>query len=184
MKKIICQLSVSLDGYFEGPNRELDWHLFDDELKAFVIETLAAAEVLIMGGRNYELMAGYWPTAVDDDPIKGYMNGTPKLVFSRRLKEVRWENSRLATRPIEEEVAALRRAPGDGLLWVGASGLAAEFLDRSLLDELRVVFTPVLLGAGHSLLAGITRRHPLKLASTRSFGSGVIVATYVPAARG
>jgi dihydrofolate reductase len=90
MKKIIFQMSVSLDGYFEGLDRELDWHRVDDEFKAYAVETLKATEVLIMGRRNYELMAGYWPTAPDhnDLAIKNAMNSTPKLVFSRTLKQV------------------------------------------------------------------------------------------------
>src|ERR1017187_6597720 len=86
MKKVIFQMSVSIDGYIEGPNREIDWHIVDDEFNAYAVETLRAADVLIMGRRNYELMAGYWPTAPGDDPVKEQMNGTPKRVFSRTLQ--------------------------------------------------------------------------------------------------
>ncbi len=115
MKKVIFQMSVSIDGYVEGPGREIDWHIVDDEFNAYAVEALKASDVLIMGRRTYELMAGYWPTA-DNDPIKEQMNGTPKLVFSRTLKRVDWQNSRLATGSIVEEVAGLKRIPGDGLL--------------------------------------------------------------------
>jgi dihydrofolate reductase len=111
MKKIIVQHMVSLDGYFEGPNREIDWHVVDGAFNAFVIETLDAADVLVMGRVNYELMASYWPTAPNDDAVKKFMNGKPKLVFSRTLKEVTWQNSRLATGSISEEVARLILAP-------------------------------------------------------------------------
>jgi dihydrofolate reductase len=120
MKKVIFQMTVSLDGYIEGPNRELDWHVVDDEFNAYAVEMLEASDVLIMGRRTYELMAASWPTAADVDPVvKQKMNATPKLVFSRTLKEVEWQNSRLATGSIADEVAHLKQRTGDGVLPVG-----------------------------------------------------------------
>lgn len=131
MKKVIFQMSVSLDGYVEGPNHEIDWHLVDDEFNAYAVEMLNASDVLIMGRKTYELMAGYWPTAEDNDPVvKEKMNSTPKLVFSRTLKKVDWQNSRLAMSSIADEVARLKQVPGDGLLPVGGSELATSFLEQ------------------------------------------------------
>jgi dihydrofolate reductase len=183
MKKVIFQMSVSIDGYVEGPDREIDWHIVDDEFNAYAVETLRASDVLIMGRRTYELMAGYWPTASGDDPVKELMNGTPKLVFSRTLKRVDWRNSRLATGSVADEVARLKRVPGDGLLWVGGSDLASSFLEQGLMDELRIVLTPILLGAGKTVFDAIKKRYPLKLLSTKSFKSGNVVLTYEPAMR-
>jgi dihydrofolate reductase len=183
MKKVIFQMSVSIDGYVEGPNREIDWHIVDDEFNAYAVETLAATDVLLMGRRTYELMAGYWPTAPNNDPVKEKMNGTPKLVFSRTLKRVDWQNSRLAEGSVADEVARLKRAPGDGLLWVGGSDLAVSFLEQGLLDELRIILTPILLGAGKTVFDTIQKRYPLKLLSTKSFQSGNVILTYEPATR-
>jgi len=182
MKKVIFQMSVSLDGYVEGPGREIDWHIVDDEFNAYAVETLDASDVLIMGRKTYELMAGYWPTAPDDDPVAVRMNHAAKLVFSRTLKRVDWRNSRLATGSIAEEVAALKRVPGDGLLWVGGSDLASAFLEQGLLDELRIIFTPVLLGAGKTVFDAIRKRYPLRLLSTRRFRSGNMLLAYQPVA--
>jgi dihydrofolate reductase len=180
MKKVIFQMSVSIDGYVEGPNREIDWHVVDDEFNAYAVETLRATDVLIMGRRTYELMAGYWPTAPGNDPVAKEMNGTPKLVFSKTLKQVDWENSRLATGSVAEEVARLKRVPGDGLLWVGGSDLAVSFLEQGLLDEARFILTPILLGAGKTVFDAIQKRYPLKLLSTKSFKSGNVLLTYEP----
>jgi dihydrofolate reductase len=180
MKKIIVQHTVSLDGYFEGPNREIDWHIVDTALNAFIIETLDATDVLIMGRLNYALMASYWPTAPNDDAVKRSMNGKPKLVFSRTLKEVTWHNSRLATGSVAEEVARLKEIPGDGLLWVGGSNLATEFLELGLIDEIRLILSPVYLGAGHALFHGMKARHKMKFVSVRSFDSGNLLVTYRP----
>jgi len=183
MKKVIFQMSVSIDGYVEGPGREIDWHIVDDEFTAYAVETLRASDVLIMGRRTYELMAGYWPAAPGNDPVKEEMNGTPKLVFSRTLKRVDWQNSRLAAGSVADEVARLKRVPGDGLLWVGGSDLAASFLEQGLMDEIRIILTPILLGAGKTVFDAIKKRYPLKLLSTRSFKSGNVVLTYEPVMR-
>lgn len=184
MKKVICQLSVSLDGFFEGPEHQLDWHLVDEEFNAYAIETLRASRTLIMGRHTYELMAGYWPTAEGNHPVvKDLMNQTPKLVFSRTLKAVDWQQSTLAVGSPAEETARLKRGRGGGLLWVGGSSLAAAFLEQGLLDELRLIVTPVLLGKGRTVLDAITRRHSLKLLSARSFKSGSVILAYQPLPR-
>ena len=69
MKKVIFQMSVSVDGYIEGPHHEIDWHLVDDEFNAYAVEMLEASDALIMGRRTYELMARYWPTDTETDPV-------------------------------------------------------------------------------------------------------------------
>jgi dihydrofolate reductase len=182
MKKVICRMCLSLDGYMEGPNREIDWHLLDDEVNAYVVEMLEATDVLIMGTRTYELMAAYWPTAEGNDrsvkAFKDLMNGKPKLVFSRTLKKVEWQASRLASGTISQEVTRLKQTPGDGLICVGGSDLAASFLEEGLLDELWVLLTPVLIGGGKTFVGAIKTRHPQKLLSTRAFKSGNVALTY------
>jgi dihydrofolate reductase len=183
MKKVIFQMSLSIDGYVEGPGREIDWHIVDDEFNAYAVETLRATDTLIMGRKTYQLMAGYWPTAPGDDPVKEKMNSLPKLVFSRTLPRVDWHNSRLATGSVADEVARLKRTPGDGLLWVGGSDLASSFLEQDLIDELRFIFTPILLGAGKTVFDAISRRYPLKLLSTKPFRSGNVLLTFQPATR-
>ena len=181
MKKVIFQMSVSVDGYIEGPHHEIDWHLVDDEFNAYAVAMLEASDALIMGRRTYELMARYWPTDTENDPVvRAKMNSTPKLVFSRTLKKVEWQNSRLATGSFADEVARLKQVPGDGLLPVGGSDLAASFLAQGLMDELRIILTPIVLGAGKTVFDGIIRRHPLKLLSTRQFKSGNVVLIYEP----
>jgi len=180
MKKVIFQMSVSLDGYVEGPAHELDWHIVDAPFNAFAVETLRATDVLIMGRVTYELMAGYWPTADDDDAVKEEMNTRPKLVFSRTLARVDWQNSRLATGAIAEELARLKQLPGDGLIWVGGSNLASQFLDLGLIDEIRIILTPILLGGGHTVFGEIAKRHTLQFVSAQPFASGNVLVRYEP----
>ena len=176
-------MSVSLDGYFEGHDHEIDWHLVDDEFDAYAMETLRATDVLIMGRRNYELMAGHWPKVTDDDPIAKALNGLPKLVFSKTLKKVEWNNAQLASGSIADEIGRLKSAPGDGLLWVGGSELASAFLELGLMDELRFIVTPVLLGNGRSVFSDIKHRHEFTPLWTKRFDSGNVVLAYAPAYR-
>jgi len=183
MRKVIFNISISLDGYFEGPDHNIDWHIVDDDLNAYSLELLQNIDVLIFGRRIYELMAGYWPAVTDDNPIAKEMNETPKLVFSRSLKTVEWKNSQLASGSIADEVARLKQIHGDGLLCVGGSELASAFLEQGLVDEVRVILVPILLGKGKPVFGDIKRRHELKLLWTKKFESGNIIMAYEPTPR-
>jgi dihydrofolate reductase len=156
----------------------------DDEFNAYAVGMFDTADVLLMGRKTYELMAGYWPTATDNDPVVTQkMNSTRKLVFSRTLKKVEWQNSRLAAASIADEVARLKQVPGDGVLPVGGSDLAAAFLEQGLLDELHIILTPILLGGGKTVVDGIRKRYPLRLLATKQCKSGNVVLIYEPTLR-
>jgi dihydrofolate reductase len=98
MRKVIVFNMVSLDGYFEGTNRDINWHVVDDEFNEFALDQLNTLDVLLFGRVTYGLMASYWPTseALTNDPIiAGKMNTTPKIVFSKTLEKAEWNNTRL-----------------------------------------------------------------------------------------
>ena len=123
-------------------------------------------------------------TAADNDPVvKEKLNSTPKLVFSRTLKMVEWQNSRLAAGSIADEVARSKQAPGDGVLAVGGSELAACFLEQELMDELHIILTPILLGGRKTVFDGIKKRYPLRLLSTQKFESGNVALIDEPRLR-
>ena len=89
---------TTVDGYFEGPNKELDWHVVDEEFFQNAVDLLNSADILLFGRVTYQMMAAYWPTcaAIADDPvIAERMNNLPKVVFSTTLKKTEWQNSRL-----------------------------------------------------------------------------------------
>jgi dihydrofolate reductase len=96
---------------------------------------------------------------------------------------VEWQNSRIASGSIADEVARMKQVPGDGVLPVGGSDLAASFLEQGLIDELHVILTPILLGGGKTVFDGIKKRYPLRLLSTKEFKSGNVVVIYEPALR-
>lgn len=181
MRKIIFFNLISLDGYFEGPNRDINWHMVDEEFNQFAEEQTAEFGALLFGRVTYELMASYWPTdaAKKDDPvIAKIMNDLPKLVFSNTLQKVDWENTRLVKTNFVEEVTKLKEQPGKDIAIFGSSDLAVSFLEHGLIDEFRIMVNPIILGGGKLLLQGVTKMLTLKLVKTKVFKSGNILLYY------
>ena len=185
MRKVLCFMLTSLDGYFEGPNHDITWHNVDAEFNEFAIDQLNSVGTLLFGRVTYELMAAYWPTpqAIEDDPVvAGKMNSLPKIVFSKTLKKVEWQNTRLIAANYGEEIKLLKRQPGKDMLILGSSDLAVSFMELGLIDEFRVLVNPVILGVGKTLFDGIQSRYQLKLLNTRQFKSGNVLLVYLPTA--
>jgi dihydrofolate reductase len=183
MRKAIFQMLVSLDGYYEGPNREIDWHNVDAEFNEVAIDFLNTVDVLLFGRLTYELMAGYWPTpeATTNDPIVAYkMNSMPKIVFSRTLQKAEWSNTRLVRDNIAEEISKLKRQPGKDLAIFGSSDLGLTLIQHDLIDEYRIIVNPVVLGGGKSLFKGIESRLTLTLLRATTFRSGNVMLCYEP----
>jgi dihydrofolate reductase len=183
MRKLILQMMISVDGYFEGPNHELDWHNVDDEFNELAISFLDTVDTLLFGRETYELMAGYWPTehATTDDPIvAAKMNSLRKVVVSRTLKSVAWNNSALVKGNVVDEVRKLKQLPGKNVAIFGSSDLAAALTEQQLIDEYRIMVNPVILGAGKSLFDGLGRRQQLKLVESKVFRSGNVLLRYQP----
>ena|SRR5215469_2365880 len=176
-------MSVSLDGYFSGPDGELDWQLVDAELHGHFNDWLRSAGAFLEGRVNYELMAGHWPTA-DADPqatptvveFAGIWREMPKIVFSRTLDRADW-NATIARAVVPEEIAALKAQPGGDLI-IGGSNLASTFIQHDLIDEYRIYVHPVLLGRGRLLFRPSDVPLALRLAETRQFSSGVVMLRY------
>lgn len=183
MRNIILMMSVSLDGFIEGPNRELDWHMVDDELHWQFNEQLRGMGAFLSGRVTYDLMAGFWPTA-DTDPsstepmveFAGIWRDTPKIVFSRTLREADW-NTTVVPDVVPEDIRELKAEPG-GDLALGGADLAAEFMRHGLIDEYRLYVHPVLIGHGKPLFPRSESRTMLRLAQTRTFGNGVVLLRY------
>lgn len=183
MRKIILMMSVSLDGFFEGADHELDWQLVDDELHSHFNEQLATMGGFLDGRITYELMAGFWPTA-DTDPsstapmveFARIWREMPKTVFSRTLTTADW-NTTVVSELVVEDILALKAQPG-GDLAVGGADLAASFIRHDLIDEYRLYVHPVVLGRGTPLFRPSEVAIDLGLVETRTFGSGVVLLRY------
>ena len=183
MRKIILFNLVTLDGFFEGLNGEIDWHNVDEEFNAFAIDQLNSADGLLFGRVTYQLMASYWPTpaATTDDPIvANKMNTMSKIVFSKTLEKVEWNNTRLVKEHAAEEISKLKQQPGRDLFLFGSATLAATLIQNGLIDEYRIMVNPVILGSGRPLFKGIQEKLNLKLLKTKTFQNGNVLLYYQP----
>ena len=183
MRKLTLFNLMTLDGFFAGPNGEIDWHHVDEEFNEFAIEQLNTIGALIFGRVTYQLMAAYWPTpeAIASDPIvAGKMNDLPKFVFSKTLSEVGWGNTRLVNGDAVQEATRLKGQAGDDLFIFGSANLAATFARAGLIDEYRIMVNPVVLGTGQPLFQGLDIRLELNLLDMRKFDNGNVLLYYAP----
>jgi len=182
MGRISVYMQVSLDGYFAGPNGEIDWFKNnpDPEFEAFSLERAQGDSTLLFGHTTYEMMANAWPSdeAHADQPgMADVMAKSPKIVFSKSLHAVeegpRWQNVELR-RDIDSE--ALRADERD-FTTLGSGSIVRQLSERGLVDEYSFVVNPVLLGKGKNAFAGIDTAE-LDLASAHSFKNGLVWLTY------
>ncbi len=177
MRKVIVSNLASLDGFFEGPNKELDWFVLDEDFFEYAKDLLRSVDTILFGRATYQHMASYWPSAPRDE-IADKMNGLSKVVFSRTLPAAEWSNSRLVRGDAAAEVSRLKQLPGRDMVILGSANLASSLLQAGLVDEYRVILNPILLSGGNPLFPNIKERLKLRLSRTLSFGSGVVVLYY------
>jgi dihydrofolate reductase len=183
MRKLFVFNLVTLDGYFEGPNRDISWHSVDAEVNDYAIDMLNSVETLIFGRVTYELMANYWPTpdAIKNDPIVAEkMNTLPKIVFSKTLNKVEWNNTSLVKDVIPKEIEKMKQRPGKDIVILGSGSIMSEFAQLGLIDEYRIMVNPIVLGDGKPLFKSIKDRLKLKLIKTRTFSNGNVLLYYQP----
>ncbi|TWP47516.1 dihydrofolate reductase [Lentzea tibetensis] len=183
MRKLILSISISLDGFIEGPNREIDWHMVNDEYHEYINNVLRAMSMFHQGRVTHELMAAYWPTA-DQDPeagrwtkdFAGIWRDMPKHVYSKTLDDTADWNTTVKREVDPDEINELKRQPGGDMV-VGGADLASAFRDLDLIDEYHLYVTPVLIGAGNPLFKHGSLQQ-LTLAETRTFSNGVVLLRY------
>ncbi len=178
MANIVTFNLVTLDGFFEGPDHNIDWHNVDDEFNTLAVEQLDHFGALLFGRVTYELMASYWPTADADDPVTQRMNALPKLVASRTLRSVDWQNSRLLGSDLAGELRAAKQATDGDIAIFGSGKLIASLMPLGLIDVHGVMVNPVILGRGTPLYEGVHDRSDLKLLDARPFKSGNVLLRY------
>jgi dihydrofolate reductase len=178
MRKVFWQMMVSLDGFAEGPNGELDWHVIDEDFNRYVEEMGKTIDAMIFGRVTYEMMAAYWPTSTE--PEARMMNELPKVVFSKKLDRVDWQNSRLVKNNVAEEVRKLKDQRGKDIAIFGSADLASDLLQMGLIDEVRVMVNPLVLGAGKPMFKDVKGPIKLKLTKSETSSGGNVSLYYEP----
>ena len=178
MRKIISGLFVSLDGVTESPET---WAMqYHDELLADIGATLEHKDTLLLGRRTFEAFAEFWPNqSPEDDPFAAYLNETPKVVVSTTLGEPAWQPTTVV-RSLDD-VRALKEKPGGDIGMTGSGTLTRSLLQEGLLDELGVLLHPLVVGWGARLFDDTTGRIPLRVKDSKTYRTGVVSITYVPA---
>jgi dihydrofolate reductase len=174
---------VTVDGYFTDQNGDMSWaHKQDDpEWNAFTAENAKSGGELLFGRVTYDLMASFWPTpaAAQMAPeIAEGMNKAPKVVFSKKLDEASWNNTRVIKGNLAEEIRKLKEAPGDGLVLMGSGTIISQIALEGVIDEYQMIVNPLALGKGRTMFDGIEGKLNLTLTSTRAFQNGNVLLSY------
>jgi dihydrofolate reductase len=180
MRKVIVSEMVTLDGFFAGPNGEIDWHIVDDEFNRYAIELLNTVDTILFGRVTYQLFESCWPVAAlstsiskSDLVIAHKINNMTKIVFSKTLEKVEWKNARLVKEVIPEEITKMKQEPGKDMVIYGSSIIILTFTQLGLIDEYRIIVNPVVLGNGKPLFKDIKDRIDLKLLKTKTLVQGM-----------
>ena len=178
MRKLAVFNHVTLDGYFVDIHGGMSWahnNTKDAEYQEFVAGNASGGGELLFGRITYELMAGYWPTprAHQNDPVVAEgMNNLRKVVFSRTLDHVTWNNTRLVRGDMAEEVRKMKNESGEGMVILGSGSLVSQLAQEGLIDEYQMVVNPIVLGKGRTMFEELKEKLALRLTRTRAFGNG------------
>ncbi len=188
MRKVIVTMWVTLDGFIAGPNDDMSWIIVDDAMGAYEDAMVSAADTLILGRVTYQSFAGAWPH-VPDNPAasegeKEYarkVNSLHKIVFSKTLETVEWNNSTLLHEINPDDIVALKNEVGKDIVIYGSASIVQALTTLGLIDEYQLLVHPVVLGGGKRLFKEGSDRTALRLVETKTFDSGVVLLTYQPA---
>jgi dihydrofolate reductase len=188
VKKLIAAFRVSLDGFVQGPNGEVDWvDTWED-----TFDLMPQVDALVLGGGMYPEYEEYW-SAVHADPQSAlpgtgkpasageieyarFAHATPHVVLSTTLDTVSWKATRIV-RDVEE-IRAMKEQPGKDIYAVGGPTLISSLMNQGIVDELRLDVHPIVLGGGTALFNGVTERHQLRLVEAKPLGTGQVRLIY------
>jgi dihydrofolate reductase len=171
---------VTLNGFFEGLNKDTTWHVHGADEDKFAVEMLGQGDILLFGRVTYEMMVSYWTSefALDNDTkFAEGMNSAEKIVFSKTLDNVQWNNSRLIKDNVVEEVRKIKES-GRNMAILGSGKIGTLFASYDLIDEFQIMIDPVLLGNGIPVFNGLNHKLNLKLKEARTFKSGTVLLSY------
>jgi len=187
MRKVIVSMNVTLDGFMAAKDCGLDWHFksWNEEMARATAEQLDKADTILLGGVTYRGMAQYWTSDPvnmirprEDLDFASMLNSYPKVVFSKTMTTVTWNNARLAKRSIGEEVGELKRREGKDMIIYGSGKIVTALAKLRLVDEFRMWVHPVVIGCGKPVFKDLADVLDLHLMKTQIFSSGVVVLHY------
>jgi dihydrofolate reductase len=181
VRKVVALELVSVDGVMESPE-QWAFSYSDDEMEEANAAGMAASDAMLLGRVTYEGLAAFWPNQPGGTPMVDYINSVPKYVVSTTLEEpLEWNNSILIKGNVAEGIAELKRRPGKDITIIGSGALVRSLMRYGLLDELKLMVHPILVGGGKRLFDEEAETKPLELVDSKTFSTGVLYLTYRPA---
>lgn len=175
---------VTADGYFAGLDGNIDWHPVDDEFNSFAVDFISQCDTALFGRTTYDLFAGFWPTAANDDgltsedrSIAGALNRMQKIVVTHTEFEPTWEHSEVWQDLNAQKIQELRQQEGKNIVIYGSGTIVKQLTELGLIDEYQIIIAPVILGGGKSLFEGNSQKQ-LKLTEAKTFNSGNVLLNY------
>ncbi len=194
--QLTSTMFLSVDGVYQGPGGPTEdtsggfdrggWLAphFDEATGEFMTDVFRKVDAFLLGRRTYDIFAAYWPNHADpSDPIANGLNTLPKYVVSDTLQTADWQNSTIVSGDVPTEVEQLKQAPGRELQVHGSGQLVRTLLENDLVDELRLLVFPVIVGAGKRLFPDAGVATGLSLVDSRTTDSGVAIHVYRPTGR-
>jgi dihydrofolate reductase len=187
MRKIIVSEFYTLDGLISDPKDEMQWVLsnFSEDMGKYEDELYKNADTLLLGRVTYKIFEGYWPGAAEnpaaqegDAEMSITMNNINKIVFSKTLNEVTWQNSILKKEINRDEIRKMKQEEGKNMLVIGSAEIVQQLSKLGLIDEYHLLLHPVVLGEGKPLFRNMQEKKDLKLASSKTFSNGVVGLFY------
>lgn len=173
---------MTVDGYFEGLNGDISWHRPGPEENEFACEMLKAGHTLLFGRHTYNHMASFWPTPMAEEMFpevaKG-MNQADKIVFSRTMDQVDWNNCRLVSDGLAEEITSFK-TKGVDMTLLGSGSIMKQLAECHLIDEIQLIINPTIIGKGTSIFQDLDFKMNLELIASRVFNSGTVLVSYKP----
>jgi dihydrofolate reductase len=196
MRKIVVFDRVTADGYFSGPEGNLDWVVPDAEIDKLGGDAVpGGGNMMLFGRRTYQMFESFWPHVLNDSPeapdphmpgrqsaaMRGmavWLHEATKIVFSKSLKDATWHNSRLFRDIEPANIEAMKKVPGGDIMIFGSGQIVSKLTALGLIDEYHLIVSPLLLGGGKQLVSGVASRVPLDLLDVNRYDSGNVMLRY------
>ena len=195
MRRIVTFNWLTADGYFAGPDGNLNWVVPDDEQAKAAAQSMPGTDTVLFGRRTYQRFEAFWKNAVDasstaPDPhrpgqrsrehgaIGSWLNAVNKVVFSRTLRTLTWTNSRVVHELDPREIETMKRQPGKDIVIFGSASIVSQLTQHGLIDEFQFVVCPVFLGRGQRLLEDVSTSVKLTLREATPYPSGDVLLRY------
>ncbi|HMJ02018.1 MAG TPA: dihydrofolate reductase family protein [Conexibacter sp.] len=180
MRKVTASFFMSLDGVVDAPH---EWHFpyMDQEAQADSQAGVAGVDTILLGRVTYEEWAGFWPAQGSSNPMAEFFNTTPKLVASTTRDSLEWPGSTLIAGDVPAAVEDVKQQPGEEIAIYGSGALVRSLLRADLIDELRLMIHPIVVGRGKHLFEDGGEPKGLELVDSKIYATGLLSMTYRPA---